>query len=189
MATSTTVSSNLNPSPFGQLLTFTASVTASRGAPTGSVTFKDGAKVLGAGTTDSSGNAHLSIPWIPAGLHPVIAVYEGDKAFASSHSSILRQVIKSAPTYVTVTSSNEKPFEGQAVTLTATVSSPAATPTGTIEFRDGNKRIAIVPLNEFLQATLTTSNLAAGTHTVTGVYSGDANFAASRSNPVRQTIR
>jgi len=187
-ATTTSVSSSLNPSPFGQLLTFTANVTGNGGSPTGSITFKDRDKTIGGGTLDGSGRAHLSIPWIPSGMHPVTAIYGGDKSFAASKSSTMRQVIKRAPTYVALTSSQEQSAEGQTVTFRATVSSPAATPTGVIEFKDGAKSLGTVPLNEFLQATLTTARLSSGRHMVTAAYRGNENFAVSRSKVLKQSI-
>src|SRR5437773_1946066 len=48
-ATGTAIAADINPSAFGQSVTLTATVTAS-GAPSGTVTFKDGATTLGTGT-------------------------------------------------------------------------------------------------------------------------------------------
>lgn len=187
-ATTTSVSSSLNPSPFGQLLTFTAKVSGNGGSPTGSVKFTDGDKTIGGGTLDGSGLAHLSIPWIPSGIHPVTAIYEGDKSFATSRSSTMRQLIKRAPTYVALTSSQEQSAEGQTVTFRATVSSPAATPTGAIEFKDRAKSLGTVPLNEFLQATLSTAKLSSGIHMVTAAYSGNEDFEMSHSKVLKQSV-
>ena len=47
VATSTTVTSSLNPSVYNQSVTFTASVSSPGGTPAGSVTFSDGATALG----------------------------------------------------------------------------------------------------------------------------------------------
>src|SRR5206468_4179625 len=49
-STTTTLSSDFNPSVFGQPVTFTAAVTSSAGTATGTVTFKEGATTLGTGT-------------------------------------------------------------------------------------------------------------------------------------------
>src|SRR5207237_5721141 len=65
-------------------------------------------------------------------------------------------------------------FAGQAVTLTATVSAVApatATPTGTVTFRDNGVFLGQAPALNGV-ATLTTA-LAAGTNTLTAIYSGD----------------
>src|SRR5439155_1540230 len=61
--TSTTLSSSVNPSMFGQSVTFTATVAASTpgaGTPSGTVTFKDGTTPLGTGTLNGSGVATLA---------------------------------------------------------------------------------------------------------------------------------
>ena len=59
-ATTTTVASSSNPSQFGSNVTFTATVSgASSGlTPTGTVTFKDGATVIGSGSLNGGGQRH-----------------------------------------------------------------------------------------------------------------------------------
>ena len=47
-ASTTAVSSSVNPSDFGQSVTFTATVTSGAGTPTGTVQFKDNGVNLGA---------------------------------------------------------------------------------------------------------------------------------------------
>src|SRR5208282_3639322 len=62
-ATTSVVASSANPSVFGQLVTFTATVTANApgsGIPSGNVIFLDGSTTLGTGTLDSSGVATFS---------------------------------------------------------------------------------------------------------------------------------
>ena len=62
-SSTTTVTSSLNPSVSGQSVTFTATVVAvSPGGetPSGSVTFKDGTKVIGGGTLNASGVATVT---------------------------------------------------------------------------------------------------------------------------------
>jgi hypothetical protein len=78
-------------------------------------------------------------------------------------------------------------FVTNAVTFTATVSSSAATPTGSISFFDGLTLLVSVPLAQGM-ATYTTSGLAIGTHTITASYSGDTNFAALTSSAVAQLV-
>ncbi|MGH9680770.1 MAG: Ig-like domain-containing protein, partial [Candidatus Acidiferrales bacterium] len=61
-------------------------------------------------------------------------------------------------------------------------------PTGTITFSDGGTSLgAPVALNGSGQATLTTSSLTAGSHTITATYSGDSNFTSS-SNTLTQVV-
>jgi hypothetical protein len=85
------------------------------------------------------------------------------------------------PTVLTLTASpaNSAPA-GTSVTFTANVATQSAgTPTGTIQFKDGTTNLgAPVALNGSGSAQLTTSSLTAGSHTISAVYSGDANYAA-----------
>ena len=55
-----------------------------------------------------------------------------------------------------------------------TVTVPAGA-TGTVSFFDGTTLLGTAPVTGNT-ASLTVSTLAAGTHTITAVYSGDANF-------------
>jgi MBG domain-containing protein/Big-like domain-containing protein len=77
----------------------------------------------------------------------------------------------------------------QAVTFNASVSiaAPGAgTPSGTIEFRDGSTRLGTVALTNG-SASLTTNGLSASSHTISAIYSGDANVGASAQS-FTQTI-
>ena len=82
---------------------------------------------------------------------------------------------------------------GQPVTLTAVVTTAGAgTPIGSVQFTiDGQPQ---APINLTVvggqdQATLTTSTLKPGTHTITAAYSGDTNFAPSPSNAVTPFVQ
>ena len=99
---------------------------------------------------------------------------------------------------VTLTSSCNPCFPYQRVILTATITNtvtPAppravraprdAVPTGTVTFQDNGNNIpgcVSIPLNGTGQAICTTA-LPGGTHTITALYSGDANF-----NPASGTL-
>ena len=73
---------------------------------------------------------------------------------------------------------------GDPVTLTATVTSGA---TGTVSFFDGSVLLGTGAVTNGV-ATLTTSTLVAGTHTITAVYNGDATYASSQSGPATVTV-
>jgi hypothetical protein len=82
-----------------------------------------------------------------------------------------------------LSSSANPSASGQSVTFTATFSSSAGTPTGTVTFKDNGSAIPTctnVALSSG-QATCTTSSLAVGNHTIEADYSGDANFNSSSS--------
>jgi acid phosphatase len=96
-------------------------------------------------------------------------------------------VTRSATT--TALSSSANPAAaGQSVTLTATVSSASGKPTGTVTFTDGSNTLGAAPLNGSGVATLTTSSLAPGSHSITAAYGGDANFTSSTSAPYSLTV-
>jgi Bacterial Ig-like domain (group 3)/Autotransporter beta-domain/Immunoglobulin I-set domain len=89
-----TIASSLNPSTAGQTVTFTATVTGA--APTGSVTFKDGATTLGTGTLNGSGQATLSTSSLSAGSHAITAVYGGDAGNNTGTSAVLTQTVNTS---------------------------------------------------------------------------------------------
>src|SRR5207245_5718208 len=75
-------------------------------------------------------------------------------------------------------------------TVTFTASLPAAlpiSPTGSVTFQDGASALRTGTLSG-RTATFTTSGLTAGTHSITAIYGGDANFAGSTSPVLTQTV-
>jgi len=88
--TSTGLVSSLNPSAYGSIVTFTATVTPSQA--TGTVTFKDGSTQIGTGTL-SGGVATLNISWLTVATHSITAVYGGDSNYNGSTSSVVSQVV------------------------------------------------------------------------------------------------
>jgi hypothetical protein len=95
-------------------------------------------------------------------------------------------VNKAVPT-VALQSSNNPALVQSSVTLTAIVSSTVTAPTGSVTFVDGSNPLGISTITGGV-ATLTTASLAVGSHSITAVYSGDANFASITSSTLTQTI-
>jgi sugar lactone lactonase YvrE len=95
-------------------------------------------------------------------------------------------VILTVPT-IALTSSVNPAGVGQAVTFTATLTSSAGTPTGTVAFFDGTTKLGTGTLAAGV-ATYATSSLAVGAHAITAQYSGDANFAAVTSTALGETV-
>jgi hypothetical protein len=201
-ATSTTVTSSLNPSAFGQGVTFTATVTPTGGSgiPTGTVSFFDGATLLNTAALNSAGTASFTISTLSVGSHTITASYGGDNNFLPSESDPLNQVVNQAGTNTTLTSSSfPSSVSGQQVTFTATISvqSPgttaAAFPTNTVTLFDAttNTTLDTEPVSTnggITTATFNISNLSAGTHKLTATYNGDTNFATSTSSTWTQTV-
>jgi len=180
--TTTTVTSSVNPSVFGQSVTFTATVSPvapGAGTPTGAVTFLDGGSSIGAGTL-AGGVATFTTSALAVGSHTLTTSYGGDTSFNGSTGSLTGnpQVVNKANTTTAVTSSVNPSVLGQPVTFTATVSAVApgaGTATGTVTFLDGGIPIGTGTLSAGV-ATFTTSALAVGSHTITTSYGGNANF-------------
>ena len=104
-ATTTAVSSSVNPSNITQNVTFTATITgpANTGTPTGTVTFKDGAAAIscanaGGQTLNASGVATCQTATLVAGTHVITAVYAGDANFQTSTGTLSpNQVVNNLP--------------------------------------------------------------------------------------------
>ena len=175
-ATTTTLNSSLNPSYVGQSVTFTAAVSPS--GASGTVTFYDGTTILGTGSLNSSGQVTFSTSTFAAGPHSITASYNGNTNFAASSSTALTQTVNKFSTSTALTLSPNTTAFGQPVTITAGVTSSAGVPAGTVTFYDGATALGTGSLNNSGQATLSTSSLAAGSHSITASYAGNSNFAS-----------
>ncbi len=87
------------------------------------------------------------------------------------------------PTLNVMTSISPTTYHG-AVTFTATISSG---PSGTVTFYDGGASIGTGAISG-TTATLTTSSLVAGSHTITANWGGNSNFAAVTSAAITQVV-
>jgi Bacterial Ig-like domain (group 3)/FG-GAP-like repeat/FG-GAP repeat len=171
--TTTALASNLNPSTYGQAVTFRATITHSlRGTATGTVTFA-GKQKLGIATV-SGGTARLTTREVPCGgPHSILAKYSGDSTFAASTSPAVEQKVTRARSATSITSSPNPSVSGQAVTFTATITSPTAAPTGTVNFKFGATELGAGTLSGSGVATFTTSTLPVGSDSVTADYDGN----------------
>jgi streptogramin lyase len=80
------------------------------------------------------------------------------------------------------------PTVGQTVHLTATVTSTAGTPTGTVTFFDGSTAIGTASSDGSGHAVLATVLHTGGSHSLTAVFNGSANFAPSRSAALQESV-
>ncbi|MBP3956537.1 Ig-like domain repeat protein [Gemmata sp. G18] len=190
-STTLTVVSSDPTTAFGEAVTFTATITPvapGAGAPTGSVSFFDGATLLGAGTL-SAGVATLTTSTLSGGSHTVTAVYGGDTNYAGSTSAPATQVVAAGGTTTALTTSDSETDFRDAITFTATVSSASGAPTGTVTFSVDGTVLATVSVNGSGVATFSTAALASGTHTITARFTPvGGNFLASVGT-VTQTVR
>ena len=199
-STSTALSGVPSSTPFGTPFTATANVTGSN--PTGTVQFLvSGGGAVGSYvyataaliSSSSSGTASASInlPY-SATTYSITAVYSGDGANAGSMSSNSPVTITQGITYTSLSANQSTTTLGHPVSITASVTSVAGTPTGTVTFTYSTT------LNgpQILLGSATLSNgtasdsvdLPIGTDYVTATYAGAGSFAGSASAPMSITI-
>ena len=173
-ATTTTLTSSPSAIVTGQPLTLTATVglvAPSTGAPTGSVTFRDGTAVLGTVLlTPDGGVATASLTTaLRAGAHGLTAGFSGDANTNASTSPARTQTATKASTTITLTTSTSAAVVGQDVTFTATlgvVAPGTGTPTGGVMFLNGAVALGTVTPDATGVATLTRSALTLGPHAI-----------------------
>jgi hypothetical protein len=186
--TSTSLTSGLNPSIYGQKVTWTATVTSSGSfMPTGKVQFTWSGYTIGSATLNSNGVATFSRSNLNADSYPLTAVYAGDADNLGSTSVVLNQVVLETTSTATLTSLPNPSTKGQAVSFTAKISSPTVIPTGPVTFTAGKTVLGTAQLSGG-KATLTISSLAVGSTKVTVTYYGDSNIAKSSASVI-QTVQ
>jgi copper-transporting P-type ATPase V len=178
-----TLTSSATPATLGRPITFTVSIRSSvpNVVPTGTVTFQDGERILGATALDEAGQARITVADLAAGDHAIRANYSGDVSFAPT-AATLHQTVRRATTTTTVELCSAAPAAGAfgaVVTLEATVSSdlPGA-PAGSVTFGDGTTEIGTAELDPAGVARLDVE-LGWGSHTISATYGGDAVSAPS----------
>jgi hypothetical protein len=180
-----------NPVAYGQADSVSVQVSAvppGAGTPTGQVQFRLNGAALGAGVTlDANGDATSpTITGLLPGTYTVSYVASGDANFLGSNGSLTFTVSKIATATTLKVSPNPAAY-GQLVTMTATVSHTTGpgSPSGTVAFYDGATKLATVTLSASTGGSSTasylTTALAAATHPLTVVYSGDQTYATSTS--------
>jgi hypothetical protein len=185
--TRTALSSSANPSLTLTSVTITAAVANGGAQPaTGTVTFTEGASLLGSVVLDGNGIATITLPSLAAGSHPIVATYSGDVADLPSVSVALAQVVQLRATTTVLTATSTSLSGGQQITLIAVVSFTGPTPpTGTVAFKNGTIVLGTSPVDKTGVATLTV--ILNGTQAnLVASYSGDLVYSpsASASTPV-----
>jgi len=180
----TALASSLNPSFFGQSVTFTATV--SPAAATGTVQFSIDGVDAGAAVALVAGKATYTTTSLSAGPHAVLATYGGDATYLTSNATLTQTVSPLIATTTSLTSVPNPSVFGQNVTFTATVRPAAAT--GSVVFTIDGVAGAPIALNASGVATFATAALTAGSHPVVATYSGDATYSTSASTTLVQVV-
>jgi len=177
-----------NPA-YGQAVTITVTDTAA-GIPqpgsTGTVTV-DGQTYTC--TTSAAGTCTVTIPGgVLQGGSDNIAVTASATANASAGSAAVTVAVSPAAVSLALTSSAPSITVGNSVTFTATgTASAVPVVTGTVTFASNGTTLGVVTLTNGF-ATLTTTNLAAGTDTITAAYAASPDFSAATAPQLIETV-
>jgi len=149
-------------------------------------------------STDANGSTTAVIPvTVPTALgvtsYALQAIYAGDGNYDGSTSPSVRLTLSKTATNSAIssaTTTNPSAYSPWVLSANITASSTnASQPTGTFTFLvDGSPEVqAVVTPGSPSTATLTIAAPAAGSHTLSGTYNGDANFSASTAPSVGVT--
>ncbi len=158
----------------------------------------------------SSGTVSIDVQFANAGTHSnVQAEYidsgscptKGNSFSDSPLSPAVSQTVNKATSSISVVTSGSPSALGQSVTFTATLSavSPGTgNPTGNVGFYDGASAATCSALGSSTllgaqaasggSASLSTSALSVGSHTILACYAGDSNFNGNSGASVSQTV-
>jgi sugar lactone lactonase YvrE len=164
-------------------------------APTGTVTLTSGS-YASAPAALSAGAVSISVPAgaLATARDTLTAAYTPDSVSAPTYTAASGTGVVSvtaASSSTSLQASSGTITLGETVTFTATVTGTAsgATPTGSVTFLDGATSLGNRALNASGVATLATSSLALGTHSVTAAYGGDSNYGSSTSPSVTVVVQ
>jgi hypothetical protein len=125
--------------------------------------------------------------------HSITAIYSGDTNWTGSTSPALALTATASPTTTTMGSNLTTALVGTNIILTATVTASSSTllvvPTGSVTFYDSYNGVittlgtsVLVAAGPYASmATLTTTGLQGGAHSIFSIYAGDGNFSTSTS--------
>jgi len=197
--TSTAVSSSVNPSDFGESVTFTATVTSGAGTPTGTVQFKDGAGPItcanAGGQTLSGGVATCQIATLSAGPHTITADYSGDTNFNSSSGTLSGgQVVRAQPSLsINDVSATEGDSGTKNFVFTVTLSAASHLQVK-VDFATANGTATTADSDYQSNSGTLTFNSGDTAKTITVLVNGDQKFEPNETffvnltNPVNATI-
>lgn len=183
-ATKVALTSSASPAPIFGTVTFTATVSGTGAAPTGTIVFSIDGTSIQPVAIDGTGMASFSDSSLATGNHKIVANYSGDANNLPSSSSLLNQVITAIPTSTLLNTSNTGGSKPQPI-LIASVSpaSSGPVPKGTITFSADSNTLATVPLDGAGIATYV-PQLPPATYSIVASYSGDSYHAPSVSSAV-----
>jgi hypothetical protein len=169
---------------------------------TGPVTITDNGTALPESPVkvNSNGNAEDRIIQLSVGSHALVLNYAGDISYNAAPPVNLAVTVTPASTSASISASPNPVATNQQVTLSVTIGSQSNStqgPTGTVTFKDGSTSIGtanVTPagakgmVGASGTASMSMTFTTTGTHSLTAVYSGDANYATSTSSAVTLAV-
>jgi len=165
--------------------TITPGVATTAPSPTGTVSFAEGANVLGSSQLNANA-ASFTTSALSAGSHTISATFSGDSNYSGNSGSFTQLVNKATPT-VTLAVQPNPIVPGQPAVFTVTLGSSAGVPTGTVTVTDNSTSLGNAPVNASGVATLT-ATLTGGSHALVAAYNGDANFSTFSSATINAQL-
>jgi uncharacterized repeat protein (TIGR03803 family) len=117
--------------------------------------------------------------------------FYGTTFTGGSHNmgTVFQLTIPLIPTTTALTTAPNPSYQGESVTMTATVTAQnGSTPAGTVVFKSNGTSVGSATLDNSGVAVLNYSGLSAGTDNITAVYQGSVTLAGSTSNTVVQVV-
>ncbi|MGI4831185.1 MAG: beta strand repeat-containing protein, partial [Janthinobacterium lividum] len=167
---------------------FVSTLTTPGTTPTGTLTLRDGSTPIATLPVSSNGNFTFNTNLLSIGTHTLTAVYGGDTDNAAATSTAINVTIRQANSATTLVSNANPLTQGNALSLTATVTSDSPNAGGQMNFYDGSSLLGSAALNANGSASFSATNLTLGTHVLTAIYAGDTNHAGSTSSPLSELV-
>jgi sugar lactone lactonase YvrE len=157
-----TVATSASPVWIGAAVTYTATVSGAAGglAPTGTITFYDGATALGTGTLNASGQASITSAPTTTGTHSIKAIVAAENNYVTATSASLSEV---AVDFTVAVASSGSSSVSVLPGATATYSL-VLTPVGNTSF-PGAITLSVSGLPAGTTATFTPASIASGAAT------------------------
>lgn len=194
--TSVSVTTSASPVPFGEAVTYTASVTAPSDVPTptGTVEILDGADVIGSGAV-TDGSFFVTVLRPAVGDHPISARYLGDEgglyaASATAAPAFTQRVDRGGAT-ASLSASKSLSLLHESVTFTVAVAPADATlprPTGAVGLYRGTTLVGTGTLDANGQAAISLATLPVGANSLVARFVGDTNYASDDSAVLTHTV-
>ncbi len=161
-------------------------VTQGVATPTGMVTFSNGGVTIGSQAV-TTGAAFIG-PIFAPGVQSIVATYSGDTNSGGAVSIPLQLQVVIATTTAAVTPGTDPSIVLSPVAFSARIAGNGGIPTGAVTFSADGATLGNAMLDTTGNASLSSADLAVGSHSITVSYSGDGNDAPASSAAITQVV-